>query len=678
MKPQEEKKEVNEDKTIDEKMQVIYTKVGGKLVSTLRDTECSTICGNSNLVKNDQLTGETKTFTFLDGNPQQAKVARIDVDTPYLKKEKVEAVCLDNPTFDLVIGEVDNVRCRCNPDPNWKLESIGAVTTRAQEMKRKNQFSPLKVFVQDEEIPVTPEIVSKLQQEDETLKKVRDQDIDVKRTRRKNSSYYTVKDNILYRIYQQENSDNTTEQVVVPKELRTQVMGLAHESMMGGYLGVKKTMDKIQASFYWPGIHGDITRYCRLCDVCQKTLSKGRVTRVPLMKMPLIDTPFKRVAVDIVGPIHPITDRHNRYILTMVDYATRYPEAIPLKSVTTVEVAEAMVDMFSRLGVPEEILSDQGAQFMSEVMQEVSRMLSVKRLVSTPYHPICNGLCEKFNGTLKRMLKRLCENKPKDWDRYVNAALFAYREAPQESTVFAPFELLYGRTVRGPVQILKQLWTEEIKQPEVKSSYEYIIDLRERMEEGIKVAHESLQQAQRRYKKYYDRKAKQRKFQEGEEVLIMLPTDANKLLMQWKGPFKIEKKMGPNDFKIRIDGKSKVYHANPLKKYTKREEKTTANVVEVVSAAVVELSGSTEDDVVNDEQLLELNYLKGKETYKDVKVAETLDEQKEQDLMNKIEGYKDIFSEAPGKTSLEEHHITLTSNTPVRTRPYAIPYNWNH
>ena len=117
VKPQEEKKEVIEDKTIDEKMQVIYTKVGGKLVSTLRDTGCV----NSNLVKDDQLTGETKTFTFLDGNPQQAKVARIDVDTPYLKKEKVEAVCLDNPTFDLVIGEVDNVQCRCNPDPNWNL-----------------------------------------------------------------------------------------------------------------------------------------------------------------------------------------------------------------------------------------------------------------------------------------------------------------------------------------------------------------------------------------------------------------------------------------------------------------------------------------------------------------------------------------------------------------------------
>ena len=130
--------------------------------------------------------------------------------------------------------------------------------------------------------------------------------------------------------------------------------------------------------------------------------------------MPLIETPCKRVAIDIVGPIHPITDRGKRYILTMMDYATRYPEAVAPKTITTEDIAEALVDMFSRLGVPEEILSDRGTQLISEVMKEVSRLLSVKRLVSTPYHPICNGLCEKFNGTLKRMLKRLCEGRPKD------------------------------------------------------------------------------------------------------------------------------------------------------------------------------------------------------------------------------------------------------------------------
>jgi len=178
-------------------------------------------------------------------------------------------------------------------------------------------------------------------------------------------------------------------------------------------------------------------------------VSKGRNVRVPLGRMPLIDTPFKRVAIDIVGPIFPITDRKNRYILTLVDYATRYPEAIALPSIETERVAEALVDMFSRVGVPEEILTDCGAQFTSELMSEISRLLSIKQLRTTPYHPMCNGLVERFNGTLKQMLRRMCAEKPRDWDRYLNAILFAYREVPHECLGFSPLQLLYGRIIRG-------------------------------------------------------------------------------------------------------------------------------------------------------------------------------------------------------------------------------------
>ena len=80
----------------------------------------------------------------------------------------------------------------------------------------------------------------------------------------------------------------------------------------------------------------------------------------------------------------------------------------------------------------EEILSDLGTQFVSECMQEVSRLLSIKQLSTTPYHPMCNGLVEKFNGSLKSMLKKLCSEQPKQWHRYINALLFAYREVPQD------------------------------------------------------------------------------------------------------------------------------------------------------------------------------------------------------------------------------------------------------
>ena len=125
-------------------------------------------------------------------------------------------------------------------------------------------------------------------------------------------------------------------------------------------------------------------------------------------KLPLINTPFKRVAVDIVGPIEPRSEKRNRYILTMIDYATRYPEAVALPSIETERVAEALVEMFSRVGIPDEMLTDCGSQFTAEVMKEVSRLLSLQQLTTTPYHPMCNGLVERFHATMKQMLRRMC------------------------------------------------------------------------------------------------------------------------------------------------------------------------------------------------------------------------------------------------------------------------------
>jgi len=120
---------------------------------------------------------------------------------------------------------------------------------------------------------------------------------------------------------------------------------------------------------------------------------------------------------------------------------------------------------------------------MSNVIKEVSRLLSVKQLTSTPYHPQCNGLVERFNGNLKTMLKRMCAERHKDWDRYMDPLLFSYREIPQESIGFSPFEMLYSHPIRGPMTILKQLWTREQQDPDVKTTYEYVINLRQRLQD---------------------------------------------------------------------------------------------------------------------------------------------------------------------------------------------------
>ena len=106
------------------------------------------------------------------------------------------------------------------------------------------------------------------------------------------------------------------------------IMKLAHESIMAGHLAIKRTVQKVLSEFFRPGIASDIKRFCQSCDICQRTIPKGKNIKAALGKMPRIDDPFRRVAMDLVGPLKSSTYSKNRYILTLVDYATRYPEAV--------------------------------------------------------------------------------------------------------------------------------------------------------------------------------------------------------------------------------------------------------------------------------------------------------------------------------------------------------------
>ena len=118
--------------------------------------------------------------------------------------------------------------------------------------------------------------------------------------------------------------------------------------------------------------------------------------------------------------------------------------------------------MFSRVGIPDEMLTDCGSQFTAEVVKEVSRLLSLQQLMPPLYHPMCNGLVERFHAMLKQMLRRMCTECPKDWDKFLPALLFAVREVPKESLGFSPLDILYGLNVRGPMAILRELWSDEV------------------------------------------------------------------------------------------------------------------------------------------------------------------------------------------------------------------------
>lgn len=242
--------------------------------------------------------------------------------------------------------------------------------------------------------------------------------------------------------------------------------------------------------------------------------------------------------------------------------------------------------MFSRVSFPRQILSDRGTNFTSGLMRDMNRLLSVDQLTTTPYHPICIGLIEKFNGTLKQMLRKMCQEKPRTWDTYLALLLFAYREVPQTSLGFSPFELIYGRHVRGLMSELKDIRTEEGISDDVKTTYGYVLDLRNRLEETIRLAHEKLREAQQCQKRYYDRTARGRGLKVGERALLLLPTEHNKLLLHWKGPHPVVAKKSKVDYLIDLGHAQKLFHVNMLKRY--EERLSNPNKVEVSSSVAVE------------------------------------------------------------------------------------------
>ena len=171
-------------------------------------------------------------------------------------------------------------------------------------------------------------------------------------------------------------------------------------------------------------------QYCTSCDICQRVGKRGDRHKAKLCPLPIIEEPFSRVAVDIVGPLPKPSPSGKIYILTVVDYATRYPKAIALTNIHAETVAEALMKILSRVGFPQEIISDRGTQFTAEVTQQLWKICGIKPIVNSAYHPQSNGLCERFNGTLKQMLRTFGEAH-KDWERFLPHLLFAYREVPQ-------------------------------------------------------------------------------------------------------------------------------------------------------------------------------------------------------------------------------------------------------
>ncbi len=197
--------------------------------------------------------------------------------------------------------------------------------------------------------------------------------------------------------------------------------------------------------------------------------------------------------MDLIGPL-PKYARGHEHILVIVDYATLYPEAVPLRKATAKAIAQELFLLSSRVGIPAEILTDQGTPFMSRLMADLCRLLKVKQLRTTVYHPQTDGLVERFNQTLKQMLRRVAAEDKRDWDRMLPCVLFGIREVPQASTGFTPFELLFGHQPRGLLDVAREAWEQ---QPAAHcSTIEHVRDMRERIDRVMPIVREHLTKAQ--------------------------------------------------------------------------------------------------------------------------------------------------------------------------------------
>lgn len=157
------------------------------------------------------------------------------------------------------------------------------------------------------------------------------------------------------------------------------------------------------------------------------------------------------------------------------------PKPFPLETSKLDKKLTALCSCFPGVGVSREILTDQGTNFMSLLLKQVYQLLGIRAIKTTPYHPQTDGLVERFNQTLKSMLRKFVSKSGADWDKWLPYLLFANREVPQASTGFSPLELLYGRQVRGPLDLLKE--QGEGPKDGTCSVVQYVIQMRERLEE---------------------------------------------------------------------------------------------------------------------------------------------------------------------------------------------------
>ena len=242
------------------------------------------------------------------------------------------------------------------------------------------------------------------------------------------------------------------------------------------------------------------------------------------------------VAVDILGPLQE-SENGNSYVLVAGNYFTRWMEAYAIPNQEASTIANKLTDeMFFRFSLPEQLHSDQGRQFESKLIQEMSKILQIRKTRTTPYHPQSDGLVERFNRTLLSMLSTTVQEHLWDWENCLRKVCLAYNSSVHPGTGYTPFYLMFGRQARLPIDLAFGTAPQE-----AVSHDQYASDLRQSLEEAYQVVRTRLGTHLERQKEIYDRKVHGQPFVKGDLVWLhnsaVRKGKSKKQLCPWTGPF---------------------------------------------------------------------------------------------------------------------------------------------
>ena len=305
-----------------------------------------------------------------------------------------------------------------------------------------------------------------------------------------------------------------------------------------------------------------------------------------------------------------------------------------------------MVEIFSRSGLPSEILTDRGSVLVGKLMSQLCKMLDIKPIRTSPYHPETDGLLERWHSDLLAMLKKATIDK-KDWDLYLPFVLFAYRQTPHTVTGFSPFQLIYGFNVRGPLEILRDNWVDGCVAE--TTLIDWVEQLKMNLMDFSVIAGDRSALAKCKMKVLYDKSSKPNtSFSPGSMVLVRTPGFSAKFSDSWEGPLEVLRQVTPVTWEISIPNsprKNRIVHVNMLKEW---------HTAKVLVRRVVVLEEETPNIYSNS-------------------LAKNLTKEQFTQLHEVQKLFGSLLTDTPGSKSLTEIAIITSDAPPFQSCPYRIP-----